>query len=397
MFSECQSSYMPYQFITRTALLLSIVSLLSTFVTKAQQHDHIIYKAPVVINDAPVFKDHGAVPEAGPNTGGRNHGTYGSQYARLLHVTDGTWIIGYTVSRQDGYDRKTPYGDRSTGGLELEIAGSTDNGHDWEKLATISEPGRDLDNAQLIEARNGDWLLSCRSVRWQESYILRVYRSTDKGKSWVRSGLIDSTAGAPGSLGRPDKGIYEPHLCYLDNGNLSVMYANERHVTEHPSYNQIISQKVSTDDGRTWGRESWVTFEPGGGMARPGMPVWAKMKNGKYIVVYEICGPGKCQVHYKTSDDGVNWPAGLGTKIPDQVGGPYITSLHDGRLLVTSNIGNVSVSDNFGKTWTLTDRPWTQTLWGSIYEGAKDELFFVNSVARKEGGNNIQIKAATIR
>ena len=132
-------------------------------------------------------------------------------------------------------------------------------------------------------------------------------------------------------------------------------------------------------------------------MARPGMPVWAKMKNGKYIVVYEICGPDKCQVHYKTSDDGVNWPAGLGTKIPDQVGGPYITSLKDGRLLVTSNIGNVSVSDDFGKTWTLTDRPWTQTLWGSIYEGTKDQLFFVNSVAREEGGNNIQIKAATIR
>jgi hypothetical protein len=121
------------------------------------------------------------------------------------------------------------------------------------------------------------------------------------------------------------------------------------------------------------------------------------MKNGKYIVVYEICGPDKCQVHYKTSGDGVHWPAGLGANIPDQVGGPYITSLKDGRLLVTSNIGNVSVSDDFGKTWTLTDRPWPQTLWGSIYEGAKDHLFFINSVARKEGGNNIQLKPATIR
>jgi hypothetical protein len=118
------------------------------------------------------------------------------------------------------------------------MAKSTDNGQHWKKIATISEPGRDLDNAQLIEARNGDWLLSCRSVRWQESYILRIYRSTDKGTSWEKSGVIDSTAGSPGSLGKPDKGIYEPHLYYLDNGNLSVMYANERHVTEHPSYNQ---------------------------------------------------------------------------------------------------------------------------------------------------------------
>jgi hypothetical protein len=263
---------MPYQLITRTARLLSIVSPLSPYLTNAQQHDHIIYQPPVVINDIPVFKDHGAVPEAGPNTGGRNHGTYGSQYARLLHLRDGDWIIGYTVSRQDGYDRKEPYSESSTGGLELEIAKSTDNGQHWKKIATISEPGRDLDNAQLIEAQNGDWLLSCRSVRWQESYILRIYRSTNKGTSWMKSGVIDSTAGSPGSLGRPDKGIYEPHLYYLDNGNLSVMYANERHVTEHPSYNQIISQKISTDNGSTWGPERWVTAEPGGGMARPGMP-----------------------------------------------------------------------------------------------------------------------------
>jgi hypothetical protein len=46
--------------------------------------------------------------------------------------------------------------------------------------------------------------------------------------------LLTRTAGKPGELGHPDKGIYEPHLYILNNGSLSVMYANEKHVIENP-------------------------------------------------------------------------------------------------------------------------------------------------------------------
>jgi hypothetical protein len=309
----------------------------------------------------------------------------------MLRLRDGSWLTGYTVSRRDGYERDKAYGPSSTGGLELEVAASKDEGKTWTVLSTISEPGRDMDNTHLIETRDGSVLLACRSVRWQESYILRVYKSRDKGLSWEKWSVFDSTAGAPGTLGHPDKGIYEPHLYYLSDGRLAVQYANEKHVTESTSYSQIISEKISPDEGHTWGKEIWVAYEPGRPDSRPGMPVWTRMKNGKYITVYEICGPEKCDVHYKISDDGIHWPVGLGTPIPDQMGGPYIAALAHGRLLVTSNINNVSVSEDFGKSWKSLGSPWEQTLWGSLYPAGPGRVMAVNSVQRPEGGNNIQL------
>ncbi|WP_431210189.1 sialidase family protein [Puia sp. P3] len=362
---------------------------------KKQSPDTIHWSTPIIINDVPEFKDNGNVPAAGP-AGHRKHGLYGSQYCRLLFLRDGSWLAGYTVSRNEGYDRSLPYGPASTGGLQLEISKSTDKGKTWNRISNISEPGRDLDNAQLIETKNGDILLACRSVRWQESYILRTYKSSDKGVNWEKYSVFDSTAGAPGTLGHPDKGIYEPHMYYLNDGRLAVQYANEKHVTETPSYSQIISEKISPDEGRTWGPEIWVAFTPGHPDSRPGMPVWTRTKEGNYITVYEICGPEKCNVYYKTSPDGINWPVGPGAMIPDQTGGPFIVSLRDGRLVVTSNKNNISVSDDLGKSWKTLASPYQQMLWGSLYQSKSGKILSVNSAKRTTGGNNIQLATGVI-
>jgi hypothetical protein len=77
-----------------------------------------------------------------------------------------------------------------------------------------------------------------------------------------------------------------------------------------------------------------VAYEPGRCSSRPGMQVWTKMKNGLYIVVYEICGPEKCYVYYKISKDGSNWSVGLGKMIPQQIGGSYILSMKGERSLL---------------------------------------------------------------
>jgi hypothetical protein len=354
----------------------------------AQDATRIDWGPAVIINNVPVTKP-------APATG--RHGNYGSEYVRLLHLRDGAWLAGYTVSVNKGYDVNEPYGPASTGGLELQISKSTDQGKRWQKISVISDPGRDLDNTQLIETKNGSVLLACRSVRWQESYILRVYKSPDKGLTWSAFSVIDSTAGAPGALGHPDKGIYEPHMYYLDNGQLSVMYANEKHVTENPSYSQIISQKISTDEGKTWGRERWAVYEPGHNKSRPGMPVWTKMKNGGFMLVYEICGPEKCHVYCKTSADGISWPAGFGTEIPEQLGGPYVLSLTDGRLLVTSNSGNLSISKDYGKSWQTTDRPWSKILWGSLYQLKPGQIISASSVPRDGGGHEVGLKMGSLK
>lgn len=311
---------------------------------------------------------------------------YGAQYGRMLKLKNGQWLAAYTVSRNRGY-RNDP-----KGGLEIEVSVSTDNARSWKKIAYVTEPGRDVDNAQLIQLPGGRILLGTRSVRWQESYRLPVYASDNNGRSWKKISTIDANEGKPGELGKPDKGVYEPHFLLLNDGRLSVMYANEKHVTDSVPYSQVISQKISSDYGKTWGDEIWVAYQLGHHESRPGMPVWTKMKNGKYIVVYEICGPEKCNVYQKISEDGLHWPMGLGDSIPNQHAAPYALSTSNGRLILSSNKSTVSVSDDFGTSWQTVAPAWNNSLWTSVFETAPDEIAVMTGVKKGSGGHSVKIR-----
>lgn len=348
--------------------------------------DHeITWGDTVIINDDPIRK-------VGSGTAVK----YGSQYGRMLQLQNGKWLAAYTVLRNAGY-RKDP-----RGGQAIEIAQSMDQGRHWTPISTVSQEGRDVDNAALIELPDHTILLGCRSVRWQQSYRLPVYKSTDQGRSWKPLSIIDANEGSPGQLGHPDKGVYEPHFYFLADGRLSVMYANEKHVSDSISYSQIISQKISPDLGKSWGKEIWVAYEPGHPASRPGMPVWTRMKNNRYIVTFEVCGPEGCNIYYKTSDDGISWPVGLGTQIPDQTGAPYVLSMKNGLLVLTSNRGNISISEDFSKHWYTAAKPWhpeksyaedwTQTIWSSLYQTGPDEIGIITTVQRAGGGHNIRLR-----
>ncbi len=325
-----------------------------------------------------------------PDTSG-SHGGYGSQYGRMQQLADGTWLAAYTTAGTARYQQDP------RGGLVLRVSRSLDKGRTWKPISLIADEGRDLDNAQMIRWKDGSLLLACRSVRWQESYRLQVYKSTDNGVHWTKWSQIDANEGKPGELGHPDKGIYEPHLYLLKDGRLSVLYANEKHVTESPSYSQIISQKTSADGGATWGAEQWTVYTPGEPDPRPGMPVWTRMKNGVYVVVYEVCGPQKCHVYYKTSPDGEHWPGGIGDSIPGQLGGPYILSCSNGMLVVTSNSSRISVSHDYGAHWEIADPAWPATLWGSIYEISPGKIGVLNAVKRTAKGHNMQIRFGQLK
>lgn len=223
----------------------------------------------------------------------KNDPTHNVEYGRMLKLANGNWLSVYSVYLTN---------------VQLEIARSTDNGRTWTPIGSISDPGRDVDNGMLIQLSNGDVLVASRSVIWGTSYQLKVFKSTDLGVTWSYLSTID----------QKDKGMYEPHFYFLDNGNLAVMYANEKHVTESPSYSQIISERVSTDNGVTWGNEIWVAWDPNNSTSRPGMPVWTKMNNGQFMVVFEVCGTDNCNIHYKTSLDGTTWSSGIGKSIPSQ-------------------------------------------------------------------------------
>ncbi len=354
----------------------------------------MVWEAPVVVYDRDVFRDKGVVTAEG-ETSQRSQGRYGSEYPRLLHLKgggrQGTWLAAYTFARNDGYQRDPK------GGLELGVSRSRDGGRTWTPLAIVSEPGRDLDNAQLTLLRDGSLLLACRSVRWQESYRLPVYRSTDGGATWTRRGTIDAAEGRPGELGKPDKGMYEPHLGLLGDGRLAAFYASETHVAETPSYSQVISERVSRDGGRTWGPEIRVADRPGHGEARPGMPVWTRLRGGGYLVAYEVCGPesdgfGGCRVAAKTSPDGVTWARGLGAPVPEHLGAPYVVALPDGRLVLSSNAGHVSVSGDEGRGWARVEDAWPQSLWTSLALAPDGRVVAANSEDRPVGGHRIAIR-----
>ncbi|MBP1976138.1 family 16 glycoside hydrolase [Cohnella thailandensis] len=371
------------------SFLLALILILSIGAQAFAEGGPATVQSEVTVHNQPTFTD------AGTDARGFSPGTYGSEYGRMLKLANGNWLAVYTIYDNNGYTRV------STGGTKLQVARSTDNARTWTVLNTIADPGRDLDNGQMIQLENGDVLLAARSVRWQESYTLPVYKSTDGGSSWTFLSTIDSNIGTPGSLGSPDRGIYEPHMGLLGDGRLAVFYANEKYALSSPAYSQIISMKVSTNGGSSWDSEIFAAWDPANSASRPGMPVWTKMTNGKYFLTYEVCGTAGCNVYYKISNDGVTWSSGIGTPIPGQNGAPYVLSLSDGRLAVTSNGSALSFSNDYGATWYANDQAlWPGAFpdyyWGSLYQTGTNEIAAMTSAKRTVGGHNVKIKFLTL-
>jgi len=345
----------------------------------------IKWQEPVLIHNIPVFEDKGIDIRL------QHPGKWGSQYARMLELKDGSWLVVYTVYDNYGYTYDT------NGGTKLGFSISRDNGKTWEQISILAHPSRDLDNGQMILNQSDEILLGCRSVRWHESYQLPVYKSADGGRTWEYLSMIDEANGPPGTLGTPDKGIYEPHFYRLDDGRLSVMYASEKHVTSPPHYSQICSQKISSDDGETWGEEIWVAWDCASPQLRPGMPVWLRMQDGRYIVVYEVVDIMLSQIssndiYYKISPDGIHWEQGLGTRISRQQGGPFIEELQNGRLIVVSLSGKISYSDDKGSVWNEAGpEPFPSFVFASIYALPDNRFALFNACKRDEGGENVQM------
>jgi hypothetical protein len=369
------------------ATLLSMICMMMVFgvLPAFAANGPITWGSSVTVSNINTFTD------AGTDARGISPGTFGSEYPRMIKLANGNWLAVAAIYDNNGYTKV------SWGGTRLQVFLSTDNCRTWSLAATLWEDGRDLDNGQFAQLANGDILLSMRSVRWQESYQLKVYKSTNGGSNWSYLSTIDEKTGAPGTLGNPDKGVYEPHMQILSDGTLAVMYANEKHVTESPSYSQIISEKLSTNGGASWGSEIFVAWDTANAGARPGMPVWQKMNNGQYIVTFEVCGTQSCNVFTKKSSDGKTWASGIGTQVPSQQGGPYLLSLTDGRILLTSNANVLSISNDYGNSWYTNDSTaFGNSFWSAMYQTATNEVAFIDSVNRTGGGHNVQVKFGTL-
>lgn len=344
----------------------------------------VVWGPTVIADDPPTYKDNGVDAR-------RLHaGTFGDDYPRALNLADGSWLLVFTTFAQgdSGY-LLNPTGDNI-----LVVLRSQNHGKTWTKLSRLSDPGRDMDNGEMIQLADGSILLAARSVRWQESYRLPIYKSRDGGATWNLLSSIDSNEGKPGELGKPDKGVYEPQFYQITPTELGVMYSTEKHVTESPSYSQTVAEKISTDGGKTWGKEIWVAA--GGPLDRPGMPVWTRMKNGKVIVAYEVCGPKTRMIYSKVSGDGMQWEPGLGTPIPQERGAPYILRMGGGELILTANNHHVVISSDNGESWKEASDAFPggpkNAFFSSIYEFQPGQILLMTGEERAQGGRRIAIR-----
>ena len=264
-------------------------------------------------------------------------------WGRMIRLADGRWLSVGTL-----------YPSSTTNTLQLQI--STDNARTWKKLSGVEESGRRMDNGELIQLPNGTILLSGRSVVENTSYHLPVYQSKDFGATWSFLSMADSND-AVVSGNQPSQGLWEPKFFLLPHGKLAIAYASEKHSVGASAYSQICAERVSLDNGATWGPEIVLVSQVGGGGLRPGMPVVIQMHDGRYFEVCEVVGLDNAAVFFKISRDGTHWPPGLGTPIALQHAGPWVAALADGRLVVTSCSNQISTSDDNGHTWSWSTPP----------------------------------------
>jgi len=277
------------------------------------------------------------------------------------------------------------------------VVESTDLGRSGRVISTIPSPaGTIQEQAFPLRLADGTILIATRyRTTALTAYSLPVFASHDGGRSWTRVGSIDDN---PHAAGRGDRGLWEPFLAALPNGCVAGMYANELHADAPPAggptYSQTVSERVSCDGGRTWGTEHLVAASPGD--ARPGMPGLARLADGRFIATFEACVRDDCNAHYKISRDEVTWFPGLGTQIPDQNVGPYVTALSDGRVAVTSACTNeVSVSADNASTWhTQPTRPFNLTCADGAYPYTWPALY---QIGRREVADVVNVGPGTLQ
>ncbi len=293
----------------------------------------------------------------------------GGAWHRLAKLADGTWLRVLTTF---------PSSQRS----ELQIYKSTDNARTWSQISGVNDGNRLVDNGFLYVAPNSDLLISARNNVLGRSYMISQWRSMDKGHTWSREADIDSASG--------NRGLWEPYYYSLGDGKSAVMWADET----YSGLSQVLVQKVSSDNGRSWGPERVVVAD--GLNGRPGMAGVIRMTNGQYLFTFEVCGTQGCATYNKKSSNGIDWPSGIGTRIPGHVCGPFVMSLADGRVVVSScriadgnNTTPISYSTDFGNTWKSNAQAFGDAgefgEWPALYQISATEIITVNGARIRFG------------
>jgi hypothetical protein len=191
-----------------------------------------------------------------------------------------------------------------------EIFQSTDDGAGFTHIGTIADPeaahGRGLCCGTLYEVPRQTGRTAEGTLLWAASVgqnaprrrmALRVWQSTDHGRSWS---FLSSCATA-----RNTGGLWEPEISMDSTGRLVCHFSDET----QSGHSQVLARVRSADGGHTWSA-AVNTVVPRNPHDRSGMAVVRELPYGIYVMTYELCaqpGPSNCVVHLRTSTDGWDW------------------------------------------------------------------------------------------
>jgi len=283
----------------------------------------------------------------------------GAFYPRMLISNNKDWLIAYDTN-DNGKN------------TVCQISRSRDEGLNWETLSVASFGRGDCANAQMIQLENDDILLAYRQVDG-DTKTLKLSKSSDFGENWEEYGIISQATMTD------FRGVWEPHMDFLPDGKLAVMYASEIY---QPYFPQVIEMKVSPDMGKTWGEPIRISDCD---TSRDGMPVWTVTESNEVVVVFEATddpsGKKPFIIRGKISPDGYNWDTERmliysPDNIPARAAAPYIIKSSKNHLVVSSQVDDVP--DHYdmhillsydGKTWHKTNSAFTgvNSLWNSLY------------------------------
>ncbi|GHU20258.1 hypothetical protein FACS1894163_13280 [Spirochaetia bacterium] len=300
----------------------------------------------------------------------------GAWYPRMIVLSNGEWICGFDTNEDGG-----------NGVIKVVISG--DEGASWSQgILAASENGASLANAQLAQRKDGQIWLAYRVVlRRGEATdtILRISSSDDNGRTWQILPNGDIALASSEQF----KGVWEPHMGYIGN-TFVVMYANDDLAVVDHGGQQMLYMKKWEETG--WSKEPIVVANGKESNSRDGMPVWSRMKDGRYIVVFEATDENvryPFVIKYKISRNGLDWNVPrhslyLPEKRMKQGGAPYVITLSDGRLAaslqsdddkarygVEACTDKIYIADPKAASWQYLCDPFptgdgTQAVWNSL-------------------------------
>jgi hypothetical protein len=310
----------------------------------------------------------------------------GSSYPRVIRLANGKILASITTNQ----------GQQGVGVINA----STDNGHTFRHLATITDPaaadGAGICCSTLYELPSSVGLLPANTVLWantagytapngKRATRQRLWASQDRGATWR---FLSDIAVSPNQYN-----TWEPSMSVAADGRLVVFYSDE---TDKAKHDQKLVQ-VRSSDGVHWTdyRETVVSDVWN---VRPGMINALRLPDRSYFMTYEVCNNDEvhlCSAYYRRSADGWDYgdPRDLGTvvrtadgrygrhtPVPAWSPGPgkagtilLITEMlvEPGGELAPGNGGTILANDDHG------DGPWYEipapiTMPGVVNEGCRN-------------------------